>query len=66
MSGWRPIATAPRDGTPVDIWGVHGCRRADAEWSVNDEWWVTSDGEYISDSGVTHWMPIPDGPTQGD
>jgi len=38
--GWRPIKTAPKDGTVVDLWkvapdGIHGRRVPDALWDDN-------------------------------
>ena len=41
MSGWQPIDTAPKDGTPLDLWAVdiftdgrpqEGGRYPDAGW----------------------------------
>ena len=51
---WRPIATAPRDGTPVDLWHKLGFRE-------HDTWWDTED-QCLScvrqDSEFTHWMLV--------
>jgi hypothetical protein len=35
-NGWRPISTAPRDGTVVDLWigEDYGWRRTDCYWGV--------------------------------
>lgn len=65
MSEWRSIETAPKDGTPVDLWlsaGDRGWRIADCSWS-DDSGWI--DAEYQRTPKmltVTHWMPIPEGP----
>jgi hypothetical protein len=65
---WNPIATAPRDGTKIDLWD--GRRRTpDAYWSEIEEWWCV-DGLYGPDEPAplaivpapTHWSPIPDPP----
>jgi hypothetical protein len=72
---WKPIETAPKDGTKVLLW----CRDAGcetAEWIVEKhEWWEkTSDttqelrkedgGYWSSENGwdATHWMPAPTAP----
>jgi hypothetical protein len=58
QSAWQPIATAPRDGTVVDLWHKDGFR-------LTDNWWDSEDGVWVSmfdDSDLTHWMPIPEPP----
>jgi hypothetical protein len=61
---WRPIETAPRDGTQV--LALSGDR---IEVLAHDTWtdlgrsyahWITSDGHVRND--VTHWMPLPEVP----
>lgn len=32
---WQPIATAPKDGTVIDIW-ANGWRRTDCHWGKPD------------------------------
>lgn len=64
-AGWQPIATAPKDGTPVLTWADGGV--AVAEWlPLGDagEWIpggnVSGDGGYFYlVQEPTHWMPIP-------
>lgn len=67
--GWQPIATAPRDGTRIDIWDPDcgGIRVADAYWSGGQKsggWHAPNqdydgmDGLYAKD-GPTHWRPLP-------
>lgn len=58
---WQPIETAPRDGTPVDLWHKSGFRITDTWWNADDQMWAG----IWSDSNVTHWMPVPD-PSTGD
>ena len=69
----RPIETAPRDGTVIDVW-VDGRRYADVSWCQNyrngkpiDSVWNgwakdgTSGQSYTPNlipSGATHWAPI--------
>lgn len=72
---WQPIATAPKDGTEVDLWfkdGNESYRFADARWI--DGKWCTFDHETDSWEGIgelgdlayaTHWQPLP-APPQAD
>ena len=67
---WRPIKTAPKDGTLVDIWGVnhlsydkHSSRKVNVKFGPVQDWmgrkrddWQHGRGE---DYEPTHWMPIP-------
>jgi hypothetical protein len=66
---WQPIATAPKDGTHVDLW-VNGQRLPDCWWFEADDvdaYWVqryseTKSAFFDVDGEPTHWMPIPKGP----
>ena len=67
---WRPIKTAPKDGTLVDIWGVnhlsydkHSHRMVNVKFGPVRDWmgqerddWQHGRGE---DFEPTHWMPLP-------
>jgi hypothetical protein len=66
MAGWQSIATAPKDGTKVDLWHPTKGRCADAFWHRqtstlydpscwSNQWW----GRIV---GATHWMPVPTSP----
>ena len=77
--GWRPIETAPKDGTPVDL----GFRDSDGEWRIVDCGWMPhafkgagawvnlKDRSIVAPEGPpwvqpTHWMkpqPLPDPPS---
>ena len=58
---WRPIATAPKDGTPILGWWGTECMIVD--WCVVVErWGSTHDGEDLFEPEPTHWMPLPEGP----
>jgi hypothetical protein len=73
IDGWRPISTAPKDGTFVDLW-VLGERVADCRWDPRrkrwEHWWqgnfdwmdmVRVDGE------PTYWAWVPVAPLgEGD
>lgn len=66
---WQPIETAPRDGTPVDLWGInhlsydkHNFRMVNVKFGPVKDWmgierddWQHGRGE---DYEPTHWMPI--------
>lgn len=72
-SGWQDIATAPRDGTAVDLWGHYangsGFRFRMPGYFWEDGRWMNEDGEDASDYPKyifqpTHWMPLPTPPTE--
>jgi len=71
---WLPIESAPRDGTYVDLWmcGPNNSKGA----RVTDCWfgggWLKDygrDGEDTPEIMVgdkpTHWMPLPEPPSEG-
>ena len=65
--GWRPIAEAPKDGTPVDVWCASpsdpngGFRLVDALWDEESKLWMGAGGCWGS---VTHFMPLPAPPVE--
>lgn len=66
MSEWRPIETAPKDGTRVDLWASWddcGVRLANAFWDTGRRFpgWVISVNDYgvLDERQFTHWMPLP-------
>lgn len=70
MSDWKPIETAPKDGTIVDLWTRIGERWTDCHWNVDKgDWlrwgldsWGGNGWQRIVDP-LTHWMPLPPPPT---
>jgi hypothetical protein len=73
MADWQPIETAPKDGTPVDLWCVHfdkdtlPCRKPDMVF-VEGAGWRYSIGRVLMDRlenvrTPTHWMPSPAAPS---
>lgn len=58
MTAWQPIDTAPRDGTPVDLWHKIGFRVHETWWDKEDGCWSCVD----TDESFTHWMPVPEAP----
>lgn len=71
---WQPIETAPRDGTVVFVWHVKSLNKY-AAFDTNvrqarylaerEEWQVESVGGNVAPV-VTHWMPIPPAPKEGE
>jgi hypothetical protein len=58
---WRPIESAPKDGTPV-LTLRHGTLQGVAEW--NQGIWRMVHGPDIV--GVTHWLPLPPPPSSAE
>lgn len=68
-SGWQPIETAPRDGTPilaieqgVDEYG--NATQPDymaVNWNVHHKGWVGF-GLHFESFSPDHWMPLPEPP----
>jgi len=74
---WQPIATAPKDGTPVLIY----CPGSGGRWKVCEAWWAfeyeggrgfwstphgpAGRGYMILPEAATHWMPMPEAPNAG-
>jgi len=54
---WKPIKTAPHDGTIVDLWHKDGFRLTDQWWAGEGDDWC---GFYNSE--FTHWMETPNPP----
>lgn len=73
MSGWQPIETAPKDGTKILVFTIHG------ELELSD-WYKIETPEYVevseglyrkemrefssgwNSNHPTHWMPLPEPP----
>ena len=61
-SPWRPISTAPKDGSEILIWDNRG-----RDWGIMDfaYWWEGDWHIPAYDSKATnptHWMPLPEEP----
>ena len=50
---WQPIETAPKDGTPVDLWHID-------QFRITDIWWDSGEDEWcgIPTNKFTHWKEI--------
>jgi hypothetical protein len=71
---WMPIETAPKDGTPIIVWGGPDISNPTGGYYPRSCWWSQCDhgvwvvresaGEatYIAPSCLTHWMPLPTPP----
>lgn len=71
-NGWRPIETAPKDGTLVLIFAALGNPAAFegvllAAYGRTDDngedWWALDSGGWVK--SPSHWMPLPPPPTDG-
>ena len=62
--GWRPIETAPRDGTEV-LANTSGLGRVVVYWDDEESQWGTGLG-YLDRGAPTHWMPLPPPPTSAE
>jgi hypothetical protein len=60
LEGWRPIETAPRDGTA--IWSWDGADQAAISWCSCCRHWCLSAERDREWTGVTHWQPLPPPP----
>ena len=61
---WRPIETAPKDGTLVLV--GHETAVFDGWWDENSGGWVDGSTDMYEDLIVyqpTHWMPLPASPS---
>lgn len=65
--GWRPIETAPKDGTDILLWEKWGDVPFVGFWHAEGRWSYRSDHLYVNGDAsldpnwndLTHWMPLP-------
>jgi hypothetical protein len=65
---WRPMESAPKDGTTV-LASVRASEQGPAEmdvvrWAVSDERWIAADSDpgciiVYADAEITGWAPLP-------
>lgn len=66
---WRPIDTAPRDGTRVLLWvppygpSTGHYEPARVNWGPNASLWIAA-SVLNKEAHPTHWMPLPSPPKQ--
>lgn len=70
MSGWKPIATAPKDEQILGLWQYfyHGDRNPTQGYSLGE---VNKDGQFVDHEGehsnlFTHWYDFGDGKPMPD
>ena len=65
--GWMPISTAPLDGTAILVWARWKNAPAGpaiVEWvKRRKEWKRVGETRSVASGIVTHWMPLPLGPS---
>ena len=64
--GWRPIETAPKDGTMVTLFPDFKGRVSQGRWFKGKRSggrWATCPYNYVANP--THWMPLPNPPAHG-
>lgn len=59
LNEWKPIATAPLDGSYVLLGRPGYVDAGQRSWG---EWWDTRGA--LIDPKPTHWMPLPEPPTE--
>ena len=66
MGEWRPLKSAPRDGSKLDVWTENGVRYIDVFWHQGPGFpqgaFVFYDShmrDYIDVDDATHWMRPP-------
>jgi hypothetical protein len=65
MSDWRPIGTAPKDGTKILLWDARYDGVCSGYWHPEFNGWRASGTEEMMHwCDMTHWRPQPPGPTQ--
>ena len=72
MTQWLDIASAPKDGTIIDLWSKRGTYYSDRSERRPDMFFANGIGKWRNQSGdvrinediPTHWsMPLPAPPT---
>ncbi len=65
--GWRDIATAPKDGTPILVYcPFQSPNCVVVKWRDVRQGWVNASSFGLITSEPTHWMPLPPPPKEAD
>ncbi len=63
-TGWQPIATAPKDGTPIYAGRVGEARLT--FYSQRSQAWCRLGTQQETQWEPTHWQPLPTPPADGE
>jgi len=61
-AAWRPIESAPRDGTTILLYDDR-LDRMEAGWTFAGDLWQPTGMPYKQ--SINHWMPLPPPPVMG-
>jgi hypothetical protein len=61
---WKPIGTAPTDGSPILGWQSNGA--VVCWWVPEWEWWEMTRRGATMLAKPSHWMPLPEPPQDAD
>lgn len=66
---WRPMKSAPKDGTRIELW-LSGPRKIHIGFwchipMLKSEWFVEGAGRHREDFKITHWRPLRSPPVRG-
>lgn len=61
--GWRPIETAPKDGTNLLLWQENWLHPVMGRWSAARNGWVEYGSRDIKANVATHFRPLPTPPS---
>lgn len=66
MSEWRPIETAPKDGTLILLYPMNGDGMiSTGRWCEEYQNWPAGRG-WFEQGEVSHWMPLPAPPNANE
>jgi len=65
MTRWKPIATAPKEGTLVDLWHT-GLRERVPNCQNIEGRWIDALGQEWHQPNFTHWYDFGDGKPMPD
>lgn len=63
---WRPIESAPKDGTAVLTIHVGVDRHYEIAWFERRGWYGQASGYWQDKDAPTHWQPLPSPPAPGE